>query len=69
MRINEELLATIGRGFGLENRDKRPKAFAALTTRHVSIRKSWHYFAGSGGRSIGIVPLLTKSHGSLDQED
>jgi hypothetical protein len=26
-----------------------------------SIRKSWHYFANSGGRSVGIVRLRTKA--------
>jgi hypothetical protein len=33
----------------------------ALTTQHPSIRKSRHYFADSGGRSVGIVRLRTKA--------
>jgi hypothetical protein len=37
---------------------------AALTTRHTSIHKSWHYISStSGGRSVGIVRLRTKGHG------
>jgi hypothetical protein len=35
----------------------------ALTTRHPSIHKSWHYSPTSDGRSVGIIPLWTKSHG------
>jgi hypothetical protein len=35
-----------------------------MTTRHPSIRKSWHYISPtSGGRSGGIVSLRTKGHG------
>jgi hypothetical protein len=34
---------------------------SALTTQHPSIRKSRHYFADSGGRSVGIVRLRTKT--------
>jgi hypothetical protein len=33
----------------------------ALTTQHPSLRKSRHYFADSGGRSVGIVHLRTKA--------
>jgi hypothetical protein len=32
-----------------------------MTTQHPSIRKSRHYFADSGGRSVGIVRLRTKA--------
>jgi hypothetical protein len=37
---------------------------AALTTRHLSIHKSWHKNSPTnGGRSVGIFRLWTKSHG------
>jgi hypothetical protein len=37
---------------------------ATLTTRYPSIRKSWPEISPtSGGRSVGIVRLLTKGHG------
>jgi hypothetical protein len=39
----------------------RPWGPVALTTQHPSIRKSQHYFADSGGRSVGIVRLRTKA--------
>jgi hypothetical protein len=38
----EELLERKRSGSGLENRDYGRKVFVALTTRHSSIRKSWH---------------------------
>jgi hypothetical protein len=34
----------------------------ALTTRHPSIHKSWHYPSTSDGRSVGIVRMRTKGH-------
>jgi hypothetical protein len=34
VRITQELLERKSRGCGLENGDKRPKGFAALTTQH-----------------------------------
>jgi hypothetical protein len=39
------------------------KGSAALTTRHPSVHKSWHYISStSGGRSVSIVRLRTKGH-------
>jgi hypothetical protein len=35
--------------------------YFALTTQRPSIRKSRHYVAVSGGRSVGIVRLRTKA--------
>jgi hypothetical protein len=38
----EELLERKNSGSGLENRDFSRGGAAVLTTRHTSIRKSWH---------------------------
>jgi hypothetical protein len=38
--------------------------FAMLTTRHPSIRDSWHRISlTNGGRSVGMVRVRTKGHG------
>jgi hypothetical protein len=38
----EELIERKNTGSGLENRDYGRRGSAALTTRHPSLRKSWH---------------------------
>jgi hypothetical protein len=38
----QELLVRKSSGSGLENREYGRRGFVALTTRHLSIRKSWH---------------------------
>jgi hypothetical protein len=56
--ITEKVAAAVSK---LEINDHRGPA--ALTTRHPSIHKSWHYISStSGGRSVGIVPLRTKGY-------
>jgi hypothetical protein len=47
----------------LRSRKPRLTAVGILCTDHVtpSTRKSRHYFADSGGRSVGIVRLRTKA--------
>jgi hypothetical protein len=46
-------------------RSRKPRLMAVgiRCADHVtpSARKSWHYFADSGGRSVGIVRLRTKA--------
>jgi hypothetical protein len=62
IRINEELLESkvMAAVWKTEINDRRRSA--ALTTRHPSVRKSWHYIsATSGDRSVGIVRLRTRN--------
>jgi hypothetical protein len=66
VRINEELLErkVAAPVYKTEINDR--KGSAALTMRHPSIHKSWHYISStSGGCSVGIVRLRTKSHGVI----
>jgi hypothetical protein len=42
MNTTEELLGSESSGSGLENRDYGLRESDVLTTRHPSIRKSWH---------------------------
>jgi hypothetical protein len=39
----EGLLERKSRGYGQENREKGRRGSAALTTRDLSVGKSWHY--------------------------
>jgi hypothetical protein len=58
----EELLERKSSGFGLENRDYGRRRSAALTARHPSIRKSWHFT--DKRRSLGWYSSLSDSgHG------
>jgi hypothetical protein len=64
VRVIEELLErqVAVPVYKTEINDRRGSA--ALTMRHPSIHKSWHYISStSGGRSVGIVRLRTKGHG------
>jgi hypothetical protein len=55
VRINEELLER--KVAGINDRG----GSTALTMRHPSIHKSWHYFSPMGGsHSVSIVHLWTK---------
>jgi hypothetical protein len=56
----EALLGRKSSGSGLESRDYGRRGSAALTTRHPSIRKRWH-FADTDGRSVGIVRSRTQA--------
>jgi hypothetical protein len=62
VRIIEELLEWKSSGSGLENRVLRPWGSVALTTQHHP-QKLAPTSPTSGGRSVGIVRLRTKSHG------
>jgi hypothetical protein len=53
----EELLERKSSGSGLKSRDCGRKGSAALTTRHPSIRKRWHF--ADTDDLVGIVRLKT----------
>jgi hypothetical protein len=55
----EELLERKSSGFGLEKRDYGHRGSAALTTRHLSIRKSWHYLR----RQAAVARSVYFAHG------
>jgi hypothetical protein len=55
VRITKALLERKRGGSDVENRDYRPWGTDALTTQQIS--------PTSGGRSLGIFSLWTKSHG------
>jgi hypothetical protein len=61
--INEELLEWKSSGSGVENRDERPWGPVVLTTQHLLPAEDGTNIAGCGGLSVGVVRLLTKSHG------
>jgi hypothetical protein len=50
----EELLERKSSGSGLENRDYSCRGSASLTTRHPSIRKSWHQLR----RQVAVARLV-----------
>jgi hypothetical protein len=62
VRINEELLQSRSRGFGLENRDLRPWGTAADHTTLIVSLKLALKFAYQRRSLVGIVRLQTKSH-------
>jgi hypothetical protein len=66
VRITEELLEWKSSGSGLENRVKRPWGSVALTTQHLYPQKLALTSPRSGGRSVGIVRLRTKSQGKFE---
>jgi hypothetical protein len=57
--------ATWKKNSGSDLEDKRLTAVGIRCADHAtpSTRKIRHYFAGHSGRSVGIIPLRTKSHG------
>jgi hypothetical protein len=63
VRITEELIEWNSSGSGLENRVQRSWESVALTTRHPLSAKLALTSPTSGGRSVGIVHLKTKSRG------
>jgi hypothetical protein len=61
---NEELLEEKWRLRSRKLRLTTVGGTAAMTTRHPSIHKSWHYISPTnGGLSVGAVRLRTKGHG------
>jgi hypothetical protein len=64
VRVNEELLERTVAAPIYKTEINGRRGSAALTTRHPSIRKSWHDISSArGGRSVGIVRSRTKGHG------
>jgi hypothetical protein len=64
MGVNEERLERKVAAAVYKTEINGREGTAALTTRHPSVRKSWHYNSPtSSGRSVSIVRLRTEGHG------